>query len=117
MNQLKKNKTKWKKTKKGNMVENIDSGKCFELATANKRYVNGIKLHESKIEILLDYTDDFGLIGSTLIGEIEQKTNVRFKNMDAFESYINGIDNSGYDSDDVIFTRWLYKKTHLNSKK
>ena len=44
-----------------------------------------------------------------LIGEIEQKTNIRFKTVDDFETYINAIDNGGYDSEDVIFTGWLYK--------
>ena len=44
-----------------------------------------------------------------LVGEIEQKTKIRFKNVDDFESYINALDNSGYDSEDVIFTGWLYK--------
>ena len=41
------------------------------------------------------------------IGEIEQKTNFRFKNVDDFETYANSIDNGGYDGDDVIFTEWL----------
>ena len=44
-----------------------------------------------------------------LIGEIEQKTNIRFKNVDDFETYINAIDDGGYDSEDVLFTGWLYK--------
>ena len=44
-----------------------------------------------------------------LIGEIEQKTNFRFKNVDEFEAYTNAIDNGRYDSEDVIFTGWLYK--------
>ena len=52
-----------------------------------------------------------------LVGEIEQKTNVRFKNVDDFESYINAIDNSGYDSEDVIFTGWLYKLNTPEFKK
>ena len=43
-----------------------------------------------------------------LVGEIEQKTNIRFKNIDDFETYINAVD-VGYDSDDVFFTRWLYE--------
>ena len=43
-----------------------------------------------------------------LVGEIEQWTNIRFENVDDFETYNNAIDNSGYDSDDVIFTGWLY---------
>ena len=49
-----------------------------------------------------------------LIGEIEQKTNSRFENVDVFEIYINSINNGGYDSEYVIFTRWLYK---LNTPK
>ena len=44
-----------------------------------------------------------------LIGEKEQKTNIRFKNVDDFETYLIAIDNSGYGSEDVIFTGWLYK--------
>ena len=44
-----------------------------------------------------------------LIGKIEQKTNIRFKNVDDFETYIDAIDNGGYDGEDVIFTGWLYK--------
>ena len=52
-----------------------------------------------------------------LVGEVEQKTNIRFKNVDDFDSYINAIDNSGYDSDDVIFTGWLYKLNTPELKK
>ena len=37
------------------------------------------------------------------IGPIERKTNIRFKNMDDFENYINAIDID-YDSDDVTST-------------
>ena len=44
-----------------------------------------------------------------LIGELEQKTKIRFKNVDDFETYSNAIDNSCYDSNDVTFTGWLYK--------
>ena len=47
------------------------------------------------------------MIGSMLIVEIEQKTNLRFKNIDDFETYINAIDVD-YDCKDVIFTGWLY---------
>ena len=75
----------------------------MEVATSNKIYVNGLNLHEIKNEVLLDYTSDFELNGSVLIGHIEHKTTIRFRNMDDFESYINAKDNK-YDSDDVIFT-------------
>ena len=66
-------------------------------------------LHEIKKEILEYYTGYFELIGSMLIGEIQQKTNIRFKIVDGFETDFIGIDIGGYDSVDVIFTSWLYK--------
>ena len=59
--------------KKENMVEDIDIGRFFELATTNKRYVNGLNLHEIKSEILEDYTGDFELIVSLMISEMERK--------------------------------------------
>ena len=90
-------------------MEDIDIGRFFELATSDNIYVNGLNLHEIKNEILENYTGDFGLIGSMLIGELKQKTNIRFKNVDDFQNCINAIYNAGYDSDDVIFTVWLYK--------
>ena len=89
------------------MIEDIDIGRFFELATTDRKYVNGLNLHEIKNEILGEHTGDFELIGSMLVCEVEQKTNIRFKNNDDFESYIDAIDNNGYDSDDVIFTGWL----------
>ena len=97
-----------RKQKRENIVEDVELGRFFEKATTNKRYVNGFNLHEIKNEILEDYTGDFELIGSMLIGEIDQKTNIRYKNVDDFENYIIAIDNGGYDSEDVIFTRRLY---------
>ena len=92
------------------MVEDIDIdvGRFFELATSDNIYVNNLNLHEIKIEILQDYTGDFELIGKMIIGPVENKTNIRFKNMDDFERYINAIDFD-YDSDDVIFTGYVYK--------
>ena len=50
--------------------EDIDLGSFFELATTSRKYVNGLNLHEIKNEILEDYTVDFELIGSMLLGEI-----------------------------------------------
>ena len=82
------------------MVDDIDLGRFFELATSNKIYVNNLNLYEIKNEILQDYTGDFELIGKMIIGPIEHKTNIRFKNMDDFERYINAIDVD-YDSEDV----------------
>ena len=43
-----------------------------------------------------------------IIGHFEHKTNIRFKNMDDFESYINAIDTE-YDSEDVTFTGYVNK--------
>ena len=100
------------------MVEDINIDRFFELATTDREYVNGLNLHEIKNDILEDCTGDFELIGSMLVGEIEQKkTNIRFRNVDDFESSINAIDNSGYDSDDIIFTGWLYKLNTPEFKK
>ena len=103
--------------KRENMVEDINIGRFFELATTDRQYVNGLNLHEIKNDILEEYTGDFELIGSMLVGEIEQKTNIRFKNVDDFENYNNAIDNSGYDGEDVIFTGWLYKLNTPEFKK
>ena len=99
-----------KKQKRENIIDDdIDLGRSFEVATTNRMYVNSSNIHEIKHEILEDYTGDFELIGSMLIGEIEEKTNITFKNVDDFETYFNAIDNSGYDSDDVVITGWFYK--------
>ena len=106
-----------RRQKRENIAEDIDLGRFFELATTNRKYVNDLNLHEIKNEILEDHLGDFDLIGSMLVGEVEQKTKIRFKNVDDFESYINAIDNSGYDSEDVIITGWFYKKNTPEFKK
>ena len=46
--------------------------------------------------------------GSILIAEIEQKTIIRFKNLDDFQIYVKAT-NDGCDSEDLIFTGWLCK--------
>ena len=97
-----------RRQRRENMVEDIDIGIFFELATSNKIYVNNLNLHEIKNEILEDYTGDFELIGKMIIGPVVHKTNIRFKNMYDFERYINAIDID-YDSEDVIFTGYVYK--------
>ena len=93
-----------KRQKRENIAEeDIDIGRFFELATSNKIYVNNLNLHEIKDRILQDYTGDFELNGKMIIGPIEHETNIRFKNMDDSENYINTIDVD-YDSEDVTFT-------------
>ena len=89
------------------MVEDVDIGRFFELATSNKLYVNNLNLHGIKNEVLQDYTGDFELNGKMIIGPNEYKTNIRFKNMNDFERYLNAIDID-YDSEDVSFTGYLY---------
>ena len=97
-----------RRQRRENMVEDIDIGRFFELATSNNIYVDNLNLHEIKNEILKDYTADFELIEKMIIGPVEHKTHIRFKNMDDFERYINAIDID-YDSDYVIFTGYVYK--------
>ena len=94
--------------KRENMLQDIDSGRFFEIAISNKIYVNSLNLHEIKNETLQDYTVDFELIGTMINGPVEQKTNIRFENMDDFESYIDAI-YIDYDSEDVTFTGYVYK--------
>ena len=90
------------------MVGDIDLSKFFNLATIDQIYVNNLNLHEIKNEILQDYTSDYELIGSMINGPVEQKTNIRFKNTDVFENYINAMDIH-YHSQDVTFTGNVYK--------
>ena len=52
-----------------------------------------------------DYTGAFELNGSRIVGAIEHKTNMRFKNLDDFENYINATDVD-YDSEDVTLTKF-----------
>ena len=98
-----------RRQKRENLAEeDIDVGRFFELATSNKIFINNLNLHEIKDEILHDYSGDFELNGKMIVGPVEHKTNIRFKNMDDFERYINAIDID-YDSEDVTFTGYLYK--------
>ena len=81
-----------RKQKRENIVEDIDIGRVFELASSDETYVDNLNLYEVRNEILQDYTGDFELNGLLIIGGIEHKTNIRFKNMDDFESYIIAVD-------------------------
>ena len=70
--------------------------------------MTGLNLHEFKNELLLDFKGDCESNGLKDIGPVKQKTNIRFRNMDDFESYINAIDVD-YDSADVTLTGYVYK--------
>ena len=48
------------------------------------------------------------MIGSTLIGGREQKTDDRFRTVDDFKTQFSAIEID-YDNEDVIFTGWFYK--------
>ena len=61
-----------------------------------------------KKQFLQDYTKDFELNGLMIIGPVEHKTNIRYKNMNDFESYINATDIDS-DSENVTFTENVYK--------
>ena len=70
-----------RKPKRENLLEeDTDTSSFSESASTNRKYVDGLNLHENKNKILLDSKNDFELIGSLLIGEIEQKTNIRLQN-------------------------------------
>ena len=64
-----------RRQKRENMIDDIDIGRFFELATSNKIYLNSLNLHEIKNEILQDYTGDFELNGKMTIGVVEHKKN------------------------------------------
>ena len=51
---------------------------------------------------------DIEFNGKMIIGPINHKTNIRFKNMDDFQRNINAIDND-YDSKGFTFTSYVYK--------
>ena len=83
-------------------------GRFFQLDSSNQQYVNSFYLLEVKNEISLGYRDDIDLIGLMIIGPVEHKTNIKFKKMHDFGSYINAIDFD-YDSGDGTFTGYVYK--------
>ena len=95
-----------RRQRRENVVGDIDTGGFFELATSDSIYVHNLNLHEIKDEILEDYTGDFELFGKMIIGPVEHKTNIRFKNMDDFERYLNAIDID-YDFAEVNFTGYV----------
>ena len=78
----------------------------FDIPSPNQLYVNSLNLYEIKREILLNYKADFGLNGSMVMGPVEHKTKIGFKNLEDFEGFINAIDID-YDNEDVTFTGWI----------
>ena len=54
--------------------------------------------------------------GNLKVGDQIRQTNIRFRNMDDFEDYINGIDQD-YDSEDAILNGYIYKLDTSQFKK
>ena len=84
-----------------NKLENI-------LKELNKIEVIDKILHEIKNEILQDYDGTFEMVGTLIVGDQFRQTQIRFRNMIDFETYINSIDD-GYDADGSIFNGFIYK--------
>ena len=95
--------------------EDINLGRFFELATNSKIHVNRLNLHETLNEFFLEYTGDFEMIRSMLIGEGQQKTNIRFENVEDIQSYTKTVDVD-YDSENVICEVRLYRWNTLQFK-
>ena len=78
------------------------------LKELNKLEVFDKNLHEIKQKRLQDYTGAFDMVGNLKVGDQIRQTNIRFRNMDDFEAYINSIDE-GRDAEDAIFKGHIYK--------
>ena len=114
------------KSEKKNKNKNLDKIKQLEILSVRIKYahkpdklesalkeLNKIQvidknLHGIKNEILLGYGDAFEMVGNSKVGDQVHQTNIRLRNIDDFESYINSIDQD-YDSDDSIFNGYFYK--------
>ena len=77
------------------------------LKELNKTQVIDKNLLEIKNEILLAYVGVFEMVRNLKVGDQIQQTNIRFRNMDDFEAYINAIDE-GYDAEDAVFNGHIY---------
>ena len=58
--------------------------------------MTGLNIHEFKPETLLEYTGDFELNGSMIIGTFEHKTKIRFRNMDPRQDVVEYTGNNCY---------------------
>ena len=88
-------------SKKQSHDDEIDVGRFFELAEADKSNIEGLNVHEIR-DKLNDKNRGFELVGNLTINGIKRKTNMRFKNMTDYESYIEKKDEK-YDGEDVVF--------------
>ena len=113
------------KTEKKKKIKNLDKIKQLEILLVKIKYANNPnelqsalkelnkiqvineKFYEIKQEIL-DYTDEFEMVGNLKVGDQITQTHIRFRNISDYEAYINAIDQD-YDSEDAIFNGYIYK--------
>ena len=94
------------------LVKNKYSDEPYKLENALKE-LNKIEaidknLHEVKYELLLDYIDEFEMVGRLKLADHIRDIHVRFRNINDYGVYINKIDQD-YESDDAIFNGYIYK--------
>ena len=73
----------------------------------NKIQVIDKNLREIKQEKLQDYIGAFEMVGNLKVGDQIRQTNIIFRNIDVFESYINSIDQD-FDSEDALSNGYIY---------
>ena len=56
----------------------------------------------------MEYRGGFELNGLMVVGPVKHKTNIKFRNMDDFASYVGAI-YIEYDREDVTVTGYVYK--------
>ena len=74
---------------------------------SNEIRVVNKSLHEIKLEILLDYTGEFEMVGNLKIGDQIRQTHIRFRNISDCAAFIISIDE-GYDAEDAICNGCLF---------
>ena len=79
----------------------------MELASSNRRIINNQNIHEIR-DNLQNINQEFELIGNIKIKGKMRKTNMRFKNIDAFDKYIGMIDRKYDIDDDIIYEGILH---------
>ena len=79
----------------------------MELASSNRRIINNKNIHEIR-DNLQNINQEFELNGNIKINGKIRKTNMRFKNIDAFDKYIGMIDRKYDIDDDIIYEGDLY---------
>ena len=74
--------------------------------------VDNLNLHETKDAALVDYNEDFEKNCDFVSGEHSQSTNKRYKNIEAYETYVNNT-VWDYDADDFFSMFGFINYIHL----